>query len=199
MIFAAGESRRMGRDKALLDYRGATFLNHLLQLFLPRLDPVVVVLGHHAGDIHKSIAPPRGGGELIVTVNEHYQQGMLSSFQAGIRALPEDVTAAMFTLVDHPAVKESTLDRLLARFKWRGSQIVIPRYGETRGHPVVASRDILNEMLALPSGASPKDVMHAHREGTAYLDVDDRGVVQDIDNPAEYEEMKKLLWSLLRG
>lgn len=195
MIFAAGESSRMGRDKALLDFRGSTFLNHLISLFLPRLHPVIVVLGHHADLIRRSITGDLrfAGAEPRIIVNSEYQSGMLSSFQAGIRALPPSAKAAMFTLVDHPAVRETTLDRLLEEFQASGKPVVIPRYEGRRGHPVLTSRAVLEEMLDLPLESSPKSVIHGHKAETRFLDVDDPGVVKDIDSPFEYEALKTIL------
>jgi CTP:molybdopterin cytidylyltransferase MocA len=133
---------------------------------------------------------PSHPAALQVVINEHYKQGMLSSFQAGIRALPPDVSAALFTLVDHPAVRESTLDQLLAAFEREQPLLVIPRYEGQRGHPVVAERTILNEILSLPADASPKNVIRAHRAETVFVDVDDRGVVTDVDLPEEYDELR---------
>ena len=175
----------MGRDKALLAYRGTTFLGHLISVLEPRVDPLIVVLGHHAEAIRGSLE----AGTRVV-VNPDYQRGMLSSLQTGIRALPPEAEAALFTLVDHPAVAESTVDRLLAAFRDSGKGIVIPRYGDRRGHPVIAARKVLEEMLALSPDASPKDVIHAHRDETAFIDVEDPGIVRDIDRPQDYEELK---------
>ena len=83
IILAAGESSRMGRDKALLAYRGTTFLNHWISILQPRIEPLIVVLGHHADSIRRSVAV----GPRIV-VNPDYRRGMLSSLQVGIRVLP---------------------------------------------------------------------------------------------------------------
>lgn len=192
MIFAAGESSRMGRDKALLDFQGSTFLNRLIALFLPRVDPLVVVLGHNAETIRASIAVPAGyaDADLRIVINSRHRLGMLSSFQAGIQALPSEAEAAMFTLVDHPAIRESTLDRLIDEFQAAGQLLAIPRYGDRRGHPVIASRKILEEVLQLPVDSSPKAVMRAHRAETHYVDVDDPGVLTDVDSPSEYEKLR---------
>jgi molybdenum cofactor cytidylyltransferase len=192
MILAAGESSRMGRDKALLDYRGSTFLNHLIALFLARLSPVVVVLGHNAPAIRAAIAagPPAESADLSIVINDRYKLGMLSSLQAGIRALPPGAPGALFTLVDHPAVQGSTLDQLIEAFAGGGAPLVIPRYQGKRGHPVAASRAILEEILALLPETSPKDVIHAHRPETRFLDVDDPGVITDVDSPPEYEDLQ---------
>jgi len=192
MILAAGESSRMGRDKALLDYRGSTFLNHLISLFLSRLIPVVVVLGHNAPAIRAAIAAGSAteSADLRVVINDRYKLGMLSSLQAGIRALPPGAPGALFTLVDHPAVQGSTLDQLIEAFARGDAPLVIPRYQAKRGHPVAASRAILEEILALPAEASAKDVIHAHRSETRFLDVDDPGVITDVDSPPDYEDLQ---------
>jgi molybdenum cofactor cytidylyltransferase len=182
----------MGRDKALLDYRGSTFLNHLISLFLSRLSPVVVVLGHNAPAIRAAIAagPATEPADLRVVINDRYKLGMLSSLQAGIRALPPGAPGALFTLVDHPAVQGPTLDQLVEEFARGDAPVVIPRYQAKRGHPVAASRAILEEILALPAEASAKDVIHAHRPETRFLDVDDPGVITDVDSPPDYEDLQ---------
>ena len=187
IILAAGESSRMGRDKALLSYQGSTFLNHIVFQFVSSLDPVIVVLGHHAEQIRASIEPsPR----LHVVVNDQYKLGMLSSLQEGIRALPDGIEAAMFTLVDHPAVEAATLDRMISERERTDAPLLIPRLGGRRGHPVIASRVVLDDMLRLPSDSSPKSVVRRHRERTLYVDVEDPGVLKDIDRPSDYAALE---------
>ena len=177
----------MGRDKALLSYQGSTFLNHILSQFVSRLDPVVVVLGHHAEQIRASLKPaPR----LRVVVNDQYKLGMLSSLQEGIRALPDGIEAVMFTLVDHPAVEAATLDRLIWERERTEAPLVIPQLGEHRGHPVIASRAILDDMLRLTPDESPKSVVRRHQDRTLYVDVEDAGVLKDIDRPSDYEALE---------
>jgi molybdenum cofactor cytidylyltransferase len=186
IILAAGESSRMGRDKALLAYRDSTFLNHLITIFLSRADPLIVVLGHHAAEIETSIAP---AGEVKVIVNANHKQGMLTSLQAGLRAIPADAPAVMFTLVDHPAVRPETIDWLIEEFLRGGSALAIPRYGERRGHPVILSRSVAGEILALPPESSAKEVIRSHRNATLFLDADDPGVLCDVDLPSDYQAL----------
>ena len=176
----------MGRDKALLEYRGSTFLNHLISLFSPRVDPLIVVLGHHADAIRPTI---QQRPTVKVVINQDYKKGMLTSLQAGIRTLPSDVGAAMFTLVDHPAVEESTVDRLIEQFQAGRQALAIPCYGQQRGHPVVAGLAILEEILRLPDDSSAKTVIRGHRLETTFVEVDDPGVVLDIDRPSDYGAM----------
>ncbi len=174
----------MGRDKALLKYRGTTFLGHLIAVLETRVDPLIVVLGHHADAIGETL--PAGPQ---ITLNPDYRAGMLTSLQAGIRSLPAGADAALFTLVDHPAVQGATVDRLIAQFNEQQALLAIPRYGGRRGHPVIARRSILDEILALPPDSSAKAVISAHRPETLFVDVDDPGILRDVDLPEQYDEL----------
>lgn len=183
IILAGGLSSRMGRDKATLPYRGSTFLNHLIGLLAPRVTPLVVVLGHNAEVIRSTIDVQFS---VTVAANPNFEQGMLSSLQTGIRALPAGIEAALFTLVDLPAVAEDTVDRLLAAFESGAQLLTIPRCGGRRGHPVIARGAILDEIAALPTNASAKTVIHAHRPETLFVEVNDERIFRDVDVPEDY-------------
>ncbi len=184
LILAAGESRRMGSPKALLPYRGATFLDTLVDLLSARCSPVIVVLGAHADEIRASKwhRPP----SVTVVYNENYLSGQTSSLQAGLRAVPADSDGVLFTLVDHPAVSRETIDALLTPPL---PLIRVPRIGAERGHPVWFRRDLIPEFLALPVTGAANQVVRAHRSETEFLDVSDPGIVADIDDPAAYQNL----------
>ena len=186
IILAAGLSSRMGRDKATLPYLGTTFLNHLIGLLSPHVAPLVVVLGHNAESIRSTIDAQFS---VTVAVNPDFEQGMLSSLQTGIRTLPTGTEAALFTLVDLPAISSDTVEELLAAFGSGAKRLTIPRSAGRRGHPVIAQREILDEIAALPLGGSPKTVIHAHRTETAFVDVDDAGIFRDVDLPEDYDAL----------
>ena len=96
----------------------------------------------------------------------------------------------MFTLVDHPAVGAETLDLLIGKHETTKLLIAIPRHGERRGHPVIAARSVLDEIVALSPDSSAKDVIRSHRDKTLFVDVDDPGILCDIDLPAEYDKLR---------
>jgi CTP:molybdopterin cytidylyltransferase MocA len=183
LILAAGESRRMGSPKALLETGGETFLDRLIGMFAPHCAPVVVVLGANAGAIRAGI---RRGAEALFADNENWTQGQLSSMQCGLRALPPGATGVLFTLVDHPNVRADTVARLLEP----GGGLRIPRYGGRRGHPVYWSAPLIAELLALGPQATARDVVERHAAEVEYIDVDDPGVLDDIDVPADYLRLR---------
>ncbi|HEY1341819.1 MAG TPA: nucleotidyltransferase family protein [Bryobacteraceae bacterium] len=182
LILAAGESRRMGSPKALLRYRDETFLDTLIGLFARRCAPVIVVLGADAERIRGSATRP---AEFIL--NERYKLGQTTSMQCGLRAVPPDASAVLFTLVDHPAVRAETIDALLAGEP--NALIRVPRYDGRRGHPIWFSRALIPEFLAMPENGAARDIVRGHAAETEFLDLADPGILADIDDPEAYRAL----------
>jgi molybdenum cofactor cytidylyltransferase len=185
MILAAGESRRMGFPKALLTYRGTTFVDTLAGLLGARCSPVILVLGAHAEQIRERIMPPAAQPVTLV-VNPHYARGQTTSMQCGLRAVPAEAEGVVFTLVDHPAVAEATLDALLAEPR---PLIRVPRHAGSRGHPIWFRRELIAEFLALPEDGAARDVVRRHAAETEFLDLDDPGILADIDDAEAYRRL----------
>jgi molybdenum cofactor cytidylyltransferase len=182
LILAAGESRRMGSPKALLDFRGETFLDHLIGVLLDFCSPVIAVLGSDAVRIREGLAQ---ADRAILTVNQQFQLGQLSSMQAGLRALPTGIDRVVFTLVDHPNLDRTTLARLLRE----DAPLVIPRFQGRRGHPMIFAASLAAEFLSLPPESSAREVLRCHSADIVYVDVDDPGIRDDIDNPELYARL----------
>lgn len=180
IILAAGESRRMGRPKALLPFRGGTFLSAIAENLGRHCSPVIAVFGFNAAKVSRSA--PAG---VIAIENPDYKQGMLTSLQAGLRALPESCDAAVFTLVDHPAVSFATVDTVMRS----DAIIAIPRREGKRGHPVLIRERIADEFLREPLTSKVRDVIDRHASEIEYVEVDDPGISDDIDDPALYRKL----------
>ncbi len=187
IILAAGESSRMGTPKALLHFQGRTFLGGLIAKLQNHCDPIIVVLGHNPEPIRA--ATPCAARFVL---NPDYRQGMLTSLQCGLEAVPETSTHVIFTLVDHPNPANETIAAVCGAGFSRPSPeapVVIPRYRAKKGHPVRLSRAVMDELLALPPAAKATDVLYRHLDATRFLDLDDPGIVDDIDDRGAYEEL----------
>jgi len=187
LILAGGASRRMGTPKALLKYRGETFLDRLIGIFGRSCTAVTVVLGHDPG-IQNSLQRAK---EARFVVNTDFELGQLSSLQCGLRAIPAGAEGIIFTPVDYPAIQESTVSLLIR--KWdegrEESSFVIPRFNGRRGHPVLFSVSMKKEFLALPPEADARAIIHGNVARTNYVDVNDAGILRDIDDPQAYAEL----------
>jgi len=188
IILAAGASSRMGTPKALLDYRGETFVGRLVRVLQTKCSPVIVVLGYQADAIRPSV--PKAAQ---IVVNPDPSRGQLSSLQTALEAFPAEASGFAFIPVDSPAVSEETVTLLADTFEVRepSTLFVIPRHDGKRGHPVFATRPIAAELLALPSTAEARDVVHAHVDRTRYVDVEDTGIFADVDDPEAYRRLKE--------
>src|SRR5215467_12512214 len=97
----------MGSPKALLSISGRTFLENILDAIArTSIEQTVVVVGHHQKEIEAALRLPS------VVFNPDYEKGMITSFQAGLRALSWDTSGAFLFLVDHPLVEPATIESM---------------------------------------------------------------------------------------
>lgn len=188
IILAAGESRRMGRDKALLTFQGRTFLETIThKLGAAGIENITVVLGYHAEIIRRSVSLP--GARFAI--NHHYQQGQTSSLQLGLAAATADSPeAVILCLVDHPAISAQVILKLREHFESTRAPVVLPTYKGEHGHPVVISRALFPELLALLPAEPANTVIRKYRGTTEFLEVADPGILFNVDEPAAYERLK---------
>ena len=190
-ILAAGESRRMGRPKALVPFEGLTFVEHLLQATKhPRVGIVRVVLGANAESIRAELKLD----QETVVVNQDWQQGQLSSIQCAIRSLPADETAGLLLCpVDHPLISSQLVSRLIAEFDSDRKLIVVPTHQGRRGHPVIFHASLYAELLDASPNVGARQVVWAHPDAIAEIETDEAGVILNLNDP---ETMRKALGHL---
>jgi len=195
VILAAGDSTRMGRDKALLPWPpeaagasplGETFLSSAIRLLNYISDMVIVVAGKNAANI----APVVYASGAFLVVNQANELGQFSSLQLGLQeVLNRGRDRAVLTLVDRPPVNTSTLERLLSAFELAVSRrqwAVVPEYGGKHGHPVFVGRDMIHAFLRAPVTATARDIEHQHQQHVEYVPVVDPFVTLNIDTPEAY-------------
>jgi molybdenum cofactor cytidylyltransferase len=194
VILAAGESSRMGRDKALLPWppqsaatnAGDTFLSAAIRLFTPHVDVILVVVGKNKIDL-APIVYARGAS---LVVNPDPARGQFSSLQTGLReVMNRGRDTAMITLVDRPPVSPETIQTLTTEFEQalkRGMWAVVPEYQGKHGHPILAGREMIEAFLRAPATASAREIEHAHQDKIAYIPVNDPFIAVNVDTPEQY-------------
>jgi molybdenum cofactor cytidylyltransferase len=203
VILAAGESTRMGRDKALLPWPPApagsptteTFLSAAIKLFFSHVDVVLVV----AGKNEAALAPVVYANGASLVVNPDPARGQFSSLQVGLQeVLNRGRDAAMITLVDRPPVRMETIATLESEFERATTKIhrkwaVIPEYQGKHGHPILAGREMLEAFLKAPETSHAREVEHAHQSEIEYVPIDDPLIAANVDTPEQYAALPALL------
>ena len=187
VILSGGESRRMGSPKALIPFRGRTFLQHLLDLARhPKVGRILVVLGPHADQIRKEVPLET----VDVVINKDWQQGQLSSIQAALRNLAEGeaTDGMMLFLVDHPFISTVLVDRLVNEFYRSGKPLVLPVFGGKRGHPVIFARWLYQELLEAPLDKGARTVVWAHGDEVREVPTEQEGVVLNLNDPETFRK-----------
>lgn len=193
VVLAAGKSLRMGEAKQLLRLGHSTVLGRTVEsVRAASLDEVVLVLGASAGAIREQL-PAAVLGDARVVVNSEYERGMASSLQIGISGLSSGVDAALIVLGDQPLVRPETLDRIVEEYQQTRAQIVIPMHKGTRGNPVLLDRSLFADAMALEGEVGCRAIFGKRADGIVYVEVDDPGILLDIDRRDDYERLQRLV------
>jgi len=186
IILAAGRSVRMGTPKALLAASPTeSFVARLLSTLRDGGIQNPVVVGR-AGDEPLRAEVERHGGIYVVNANAE-EGGQLSSLLAALSACDRaDLRGVMVVPVDAPLLSPATIAMLLAVFDATLAPVVRARYQGRNGHPVIFSRRVFDELRGADPATGAKSVVHGHHQTTLNVDVDDPGVVGDVDTPESY-------------
>lgn len=187
VVLAAGESRRMGRNKLLLPWGDMTVLGRVLaNVSASDVHSTVVVTGHdreHTETIASQMDVP-------TLQNEDYAKGMLASVQAAVRHLPPAVDAAFVVLGDQPLVGPEIINRLLSAYAEDPRGLIAPVYRGRRGNPVLIDRRYFAELLALPQEAAPRVLLQHHGDDVHYVECESDAILHDLDRPEDYERLR---------
>jgi molybdenum cofactor cytidylyltransferase len=193
VVLAAGASSRMGSPKALLPARpgGPTFVEQITErLVQGGCAPVVVVT---RGSLLAPLERLRLADARLVE-NPDPSRGQLSSLLLGIEAVaPAD--AVLVTLVDLPDVSARTITRLLETWQRHRPVMMRPVVGGRHGHPVIFGQPVIAALRETDPVAGAKPVVRRFAAASHDVEVDDRGIVADIDTREEYEARSSRLTS----
>ena len=199
VILAAGESSRMGTDKALLPWPPSvegqlpskeTFLSAAIRSLSPSSDFVLIVAGNNESTLGATVY---AAGASIVT-NPDPARGQFSSLQVGLQeVLNRGRDAAIITLVDRPPVMAATVQSLREAFESAEMNIwgVVPEFQGRHGHPYIVGRDMIGKLLQAPVTGNAREVEHANQDRILYVAVDDPNVALNINTPEEYAALAR--------
>ena len=182
VILAAGASRRMGTPKGLLSVKGVPVLATMVErLTALGAGPTVVVVGPDAASYLRDVPPQN----FRYVVHEGWERGRTSSVKAGLKALGGHFASVLLWPVDHPFVSPVTIASLWAECRTSPGSWIVPRYDGKRGHPPLLTKRALDVVMRYPDAVPLRQFPAEHPEEVVEVEVPDRGVLQNIDTPAD--------------
>ena len=187
IILAAGASRRMGKPKQLLPYRGQTLLSYVTKCALASSgNPVIVILGANADKIEPEI-------NLLpvqIVKNTECNEGISSSIRCGITYIKErflNINGVIFVTCDQPFISANIIDRLIDGYHSTNKPIIASQYGETIGIPALFARSFFSELMKLNGDRGAKKTMQTYQDRVAIVDFP-RGEI-DLDTIEDYQKL----------
>ena len=186
IIAAAGYSSRMKSFKALLPLGESTVVENAVNIFLESgIKDISVVTGHRADDL-KPVLEKLG---VKFIYNANFAEGMFSSLTAGIKSLASTVEGFFLLPVDNPIVNKETIEKLCHAFFTTDLSIFYPKYKAMRGHPPLISSRYIPEILTWEGTGGMRAILEKYEKDALDIEVEDRGVLLDMDTPEDYQTM----------
>lgn len=187
VIVAGGLSSRMGTLKPLLALDGVPAVVRAAQAFRDVGIEPVVVLGHAAD----RVAAVLDGHSVRHVFNEDYELGMYFSLRRGVREL--DGARHFFVLpADCPLVRGETIGRIVRAARSRDASVVYPCWNGERGHPPLLDAALIPVILSTEPKDGLRGILASVDDRSLDVDVDDAGVLLDMDRRADYEQLETL-------
>lgn len=187
IILAAGQGKRMGKQKLLLPLGGCTIIERVADAVLAsRVAEVITVVGYQADQVTRLL----GERPVRLVHNPGYAGGQSTSLVAGVRAIDRRAWALMIVLADQPFLSPGFINRLLEFFCRNSYLIVRPVYEGEPGHPVLMDACLAPELLCLKGDTGARELVARYRERVGLLPVTDKTILQDVDTPQDYRRVK---------
>lgn len=185
IILAAGESKRMGSPKQLLQIEGKSLIHRTAEIALATdCYPVVMVIGANK----PTIAPEIVDLPLTIIDNPMWHEGMSSSVKmglAGVYMTYKEIEAVIILVCDQPYLSVSLLERMVEIYNTKKPRLIACRYEEQLGVPALFDRTLFEELLDLKGDKGAKPVLMKHLEEAHILHFEAGSI--DLDTPDEYQ------------
>jgi CTP:molybdopterin cytidylyltransferase MocA len=184
VLLAAGEGKRLGTPKALVELGGRRLVDRGADLLRDSgTAPVVVVTG----------AAPVTVPDVVLVPNPDWRTGMGSSLAVGLRALPGECTAAVIALVDQPLIGAGVVRRLVAAHQ-AGAELVVAAYHGRPRNPVLLARRHWTGVIAAADGdTGARPYLRANPALVTLVECADIGSPDDVDTPEDLARIGALL------
>jgi len=186
IILAAGTATRMGKTKQLLPFQDSTLLGRVVKHATEsNLDELIVVLGHDAENIAKTI----DFSGMRVIINKEYIKGQSTSLIKGLDAVSESCTGVMFLLADQPLITSDIMNHMIKAFQTSDAPIIIPFCDGRRGNPVIIARSLFPRLSSLTLDSGARVIFNEYENSILKINIENDAILFDVDTPMDYEKL----------
>jgi molybdenum cofactor cytidylyltransferase len=186
IVLAGGAGVRFGGRKLTAPWRGGRLIDGALAAaFNAPVRSVTVVTGADpdVGPAAEAFATAIGEARRLKLVHaDEHAEGMGATLRAGVASLPSDADGVFVFLGDMPLIPPEAASRL-AEALAGGAKAVAPRFEGRRGHPVLFQSALFPALLAAIGDEGARSVLQALGGNLAIIDIDEPGVLFDVDRP----------------
>ncbi len=181
VILAAGKASRMGSNKLVEDYQGKALVRHVAEAALEAgLSPLIVVTGHYPDPVQAALS----GMDVDFIHNPDYSDGLTTSLQEGISAVPAECSGALILLGDMPLVSSRAIRQIMDAFANESDKsAAVPVIAGQRGNPVLLDRRIFTRVMQLSGDTGARALLAKADLDVLEVSVEDAGILLDVDTP----------------
>lgn len=184
VVLAAGKSTRMGSQKLLLPFDGKSMVRSIVEKIAGSNSiQTVVVTGSHKNEIKEALKDC----DVLLIENERFEEGMLSSVQAGVKSVKDETNGILILLGDQPMVSEKVINRLISVFQKTDKGLLVPAFNGKRGHPVLISSKYKNEIKTINPKIGLRELFLNNTDDILEIEVGTENILKDIDTPEDYQ------------
>lgn len=198
VVLAAGEAKRMGQLKQLLDWEeentilGKTIDNLLAAEIVD--EELKVVVGAEKEKVKKYLLrkyrTELKNGILKIVENDDYQKGMMSSVKKALTQLPAENQYLLFTLADKPFIGPEIYSEFYQKCLELEAEIFLPEYQGQKGHPVLIKNKFRKIVLKLEGEAGLRNLFDLVPEKIYRYPSDYQEITVDLDFKELYQKYR---------
>lgn len=185
IVLASGFSRRMGFNKLLMPVDGKMMVQYTLEL-LEKIDfyeKIIVTAYKEIEELSKQY-------RYKTIINKQPDEGQSVSMKLGIEACPE-ADGYMFFNGDMPYLEVDTVNKMIEQFRLNPTKIIVPRYGQRNGSPVLFSECYKAELMNVTGDIGGRFVIRNHHHHVIYVDVKNKRQGYDIDREEDLSALER--------
>lgn len=191
---SAGQSSRMGSDKALLDIDGLPALVHIIKKVINFSDFIYIVLGDNLQSVKNKVSEYFQDSKKIRFIhNELHRKGMFSSVQKGFASVSRG-EAIIFQLIDQPFISQNVYKELVSRYD-PANLITQPSFVDDQvkrgGHPLIFSPEFRDVVLSYPVDFQLNKVINDHKKRRKFIEFNDESILHNLNTKMDFKKHLK--------